>query len=69
MLRDLRRQYGSGVTEGTPRWIFNKMMAHPTTHSGISYDYIPILRDLAPFIRGIIVEIESLRGAPFTWSW
>src|ERR1700757_1076923 len=27
------------------------------------------LNEAAVRIRGIIVEIESLRGAPFTWSW
>jgi hypothetical protein len=67
--RDLRRQYGSGTREGTPCWIFNKMMAHPTTRRGISYDYIPVLRNLAPYLLAIIKEIEALRGMQFTWSW
>jgi hypothetical protein len=69
MLRELRNLYGTGSRRGSPCWVFNKMMAHPTTHRGISYDYIPILRDLDPVILKIIAEIEALRGVRFTWSW
>lgn len=66
---DLNKRYGSAKKQGSYCWIFNKMMAHPTSHRGKSYDYTAILRGLRPDIQKVITEIESLRAAPFTWSW
>jgi hypothetical protein len=68
-IRELRKQYGSAQRHGSYCWVFNKMMAHPTSHRGKSHDYTAILRSLGPLIQKVITEIESLRGAPFTWSW
>ena len=65
----LRKAYGSAQKLGSPCWVFNKMMAHPTAHRGKSYDYTTILENLEPMIQNIISEIEHLRGDRFTWSW
>jgi len=65
----LRSQYGSALSPGTPCWVFNKMMAHPTSRRGYSFDYTDILRKLQPSIWRIIREVESLRGSDFSWSW
>jgi hypothetical protein len=69
IIDDLSKRYGSAKKQGSYCWIFNKMMAHPTAHRGKSFDYTAILRGLGPVIQKIIAEIESLRGAPFTWVW
>jgi|SRR5579863_117207 len=66
---NLRKTYGSAQKRGSPCWVFNKMMAHPTAHRGKSYDYTIILENLEPLIQNIITEIELLRGVRFTWSW
>jgi len=68
-IAELRTKYGNANIEATPCWIFNKMLAHPTTHRGVSYDYTSTLRDIEPTIKAIIVEIETLRGTSFTWTW
>lgn len=65
----LRRKYGSALVQGTPCWIFNKMMAHPTTRRGPSYDYTALLRDVEPAIWRVIREVEALRGVNFSWCW
>jgi len=69
LIRGLGIKYGSASSPNSYCWVFNKMMAHPTAHRGASYDYTAILRDLQPLIEDIIAEIESLRAAPFTWTW
>jgi hypothetical protein len=63
--QELCKQYGNGKTKGSPRWTFNNMMAHPTFDRDRRYDYIPELKDLAPFIWKLIRKIESLRKIPF----
>jgi hypothetical protein len=68
-IRDLRKLYGKAQKPGSHCWVFNKMMAHPTAHRGDSYDYTKALRSLRPVIKEIVWEIESLRGARFTWTW
>jgi hypothetical protein len=65
----LRVKYGNAVRQGTPCWVFNKMMAHPTSRRGISYDYTEILRKLVPSLWRVIREVERLKGSEFTWSW
>jgi hypothetical protein len=65
----LRKKYGSAQKSGSPCWIFNKMMAHPTARRGKSYDYTTILADLEPILQEVIAGIERLRGTPFTWTW
>jgi hypothetical protein len=56
---------GTNTKRASPRWNFTKMMAHPTTHRGISFDYTPDLRCLRPVLQDIIDEIEFLRRASF----
>jgi hypothetical protein len=68
-IRALRHLYRTSQVKDSYCWVFNKMMAHPTAHRGISYDYTAILARLRPAIAEIIAEIERLRGQPFTWSW
>jgi hypothetical protein len=62
---ELFRQYGDPKKKHSPRWTFNNMMVHPTFDRDIKYDYIPILKGLAPIIWKLIRKIESLRGTPF----
>ena len=62
---NLRASYGNAGTHGSPRWVFNKMLAHPTIQRGDCYDYESILLDLQLHIHPVIREIESLMGAPF----
>ena len=69
LVEQLRRKYGSALVQATPCWTFNKMMAHPTTRRGSSYDYTALLRDVEPAIWRVIREVEALRGVDFTWCW
>ncbi|MBV9265837.1 MAG: hypothetical protein JO061_06685 [Acidobacteriaceae bacterium] len=69
LIASLRTLYGSSFQVASPCWIFNKMMAHPTSRRGSSYDYTIVLNQLQQAINGIISEVEHLRGIPFTWSW
>ena len=65
MIAQLAKDYGSGSASGTPCWQFNKMLAHPTTERGLSYDYAKALRTLGPTIEKILDEIETLRKVRF----
>jgi len=65
----LRTQYGNANNANSHCWVFNKMMAHPTRHRGVTYDYTSILTDLRSILEEIITEIESLRRQPFKWAW
>jgi hypothetical protein len=69
LVSNLRNQYQDPNNANSYRWIFNKMMAHPTKHRGFTYEYRPILSDLRPTLQEIIAEIERLRKRPFTWVW
>lgn len=61
----LRAEYGTASAPGTPCWVFNKMLAHPTSHRGDEYDYNQILTQLKPVMHEIIGLIETQRGLPF----
>jgi len=69
LTRELQQCYGKALAEGSPCWIFNKMMAHPTTRRGHTYDYTQVLRKLLPPVWLVIREVEHLRGVDFGWSW
>jgi hypothetical protein len=43
----------------------NNMMVHPTFDRDATYNYIPLLTNLAPIIWKLIRKIEALRVAPF----
>ena len=65
LIAQLATDYGSGGTAGTPCWEFNKMLAHPTTARGLSYDYTKALVTLGQTIEKILKEIEALRKVTF----
>ncbi len=65
-LRDeLKRLYGRRDETDTPRWIFNKMMAHPTLERTDHYDYGKALERIAPTLRRMVDEIEAITGRTF----
>jgi hypothetical protein len=57
----LRPRYGDNK-EGSSRWAFNKMLAHPTKERGESFDYTPFLDRVLPVLQEIMREIHRLRG-------
>jgi hypothetical protein len=48
--------------EERPHWIFNKMLAHPTTQRYDGWNYEPALTRLAPHITKLLQEIEDARN-------
>ncbi len=60
----LHRIYGNSRRAGSPCWVFNKMLLHPTTIRTDGYDYGSALNQVRPFLEEIIAEIESEKG-PF----
>ena len=58
---DLRMEYGTSDTEGTPCWTLNKMLAHPSLRRSNSYDYTQVLNVLVPCILPLIEEIDHAR--------
>src|SRR5579862_1326382 len=58
---DLRKEYGTSDTEGTPCWTLNKMLAHPSLRRSNSYDYTQVLNVLVPCILPLIEEIDHAR--------
>jgi hypothetical protein len=61
----LAQQYGRSKNPGDARWVFNKMLAHPTKERGESFNYAVVLNRVLPVLVEIIGEIETLRGRPF----
>jgi len=64
LIECLARQYGTNH-EGHVRWVFNKMLAHPTQERGKAFSYAPFLDQIVPALESVIEEIETLRGRPF----
>ena len=64
-IKALKSRYGSHRTVGSIRWTFNKLLAHATTHRGVSYDYAPHLCELRSIIEKVTAEIEALRNSTF----
>jgi hypothetical protein len=62
LIVELDRNYGSGRTEGSPCWVFNKKLLHPTTERTDRYNYGPALNRVKPILKAIIAEIESKKG-------
>ena len=62
LIVELGREYGNSKTEGSPCWVFNKMLLHQTTERTDRYDYGPALGRVSPILKIIIAEIESKRG-------
>jgi hypothetical protein len=64
-MKRLAQNYGRRKERSTPRWAFNKMLAHPTKDRGKGFDYSPFLNRVVPILHDIIGELETLRGCPF----
>lgn len=65
LIESLSRQYGASHQKNSPRWVFNKKLAHPTKERGKRFEYGPYLNQIRPLLEKIIIEVESLRGRPF----
>jgi hypothetical protein len=65
LIEHLREQYGDWKTQGAPRWVFDKMLAHPTKERRTSFDYTRSLNRVLPVLNDIIGEMETLRGHRF----
>ena len=67
LLRLVGEAYGRN-TEGTPKWAFNKMLAHPTKERRDNFEYGPYLNRVFPLLHRVILEIvrlEEARGRAF----
>jgi hypothetical protein len=60
---ELGRLYGNREKEGSPCRIFNKMLAHPTSLRGMSYDYTVTLKFMWAILDPIISEFLRLKSA------
>jgi hypothetical protein len=60
LIEQLRQKYGKD--EGSARWAFNKMLAHPTKERGERFEYGPFLDRVLPVLQEIMREIHRLRG-------
>lgn len=58
---ELKRAYGERGQANTPRWIINKMLAHPTSRRGRTYDYTRLLNQLAPLLDHVIQDVRDRR--------
>lgn len=65
LIHELDRAYGKVREEESARWVFNKMLLHPTTERSDSYNYERALNSVRPILKQIIAEIESIRGQRF----
>jgi hypothetical protein len=65
LIAELDEEYGHRRTKGSPCWVFNKMLLHPTTERTDRYSYGVALNRIRPILKSIIAEIESKRG-PFS---
>jgi hypothetical protein len=53
----LRSAYGSG--NGSPRWQFNKLLAHATSHRSESHNYVDATSSVWPHILKIMRDVKS----------
>ncbi len=61
----LRDKYGSMNTKDSPRWVFHKMLLHPTDERLDGFNYKPALDTVRPLLKLIVAEIESIKGGQF----
>src|SRR6202034_3750696 len=59
LLKDLREKYGNRTKVGSPCWVFNKKMFHPTVERTDMHDYSPALKIVEPILKKIVAEIET----------
>jgi len=58
---DLKTEYGTHKTEGSPCWTLNKMLAHPSSRRSSSHDYTQVLNILVPCILPLLGEVHNAR--------
>lgn len=61
LVEQLSIAYGNSRTEGTPCWVFNKKVAHPTKGRTDRYDYKDTFRKVDPLLRACIIRLCELR--------
>jgi hypothetical protein len=61
----LKGKYGTAGQRGSPCWIFNKMMAHPTLYRGKGRSYLRPLNVVEPRLARIVAHIERIAGKRF----
>jgi hypothetical protein len=57
-IASLETAYGENRTENSPRWQFNKLLAHATTHRGEKHDYVDAINAVWPHILKIMQDIR-----------
>jgi hypothetical protein len=57
----LKTTYRSSKKVGSPCWNLNKRLAHPTQVRSSSYNYSPLLKDLAPVVLRLLDHIAQAR--------
>jgi hypothetical protein len=56
-ISDLKTLYGNWNMRGTPCWIFNKFLAHPTRWRTNRYDWSSVLNQVDPIIYAFLIEL------------
>lgn len=59
-IAELKTAYGNRNIINSPYWSLNKMLAHPSSLRGKSYDYSALLKAIDPIITRAIREISGL---------
>jgi hypothetical protein len=59
LIAELRGIYGDGRKKESPRWVFNKMLLHPTKIRTDGYDYGSALNSVRPVLKKL-----SLKSSP-----
>jgi hypothetical protein len=60
----LKDIYGKRNEKDSPRWILNKMLAHPTKWRTDRFDYGQVMRKIEPVVIEILSEIEKIAERP-----
>jgi hypothetical protein len=68
LVEKLRTEYGGREDKLKPRWMFNKLMLHPTTERADSHNYEPALAIIEPPLQKIVVELGRIDGHQFDRS-
>jgi hypothetical protein len=64
LIANLANVYGKSNKEGDPRWVINKMMAHPTKWRTDRFNYSLSLRQIEPAIIEVLLGIEIVTHRP-----
>jgi hypothetical protein len=61
LIGDVATTYNGAAVDGkSPRWAFNKKLAHPTQDRGLGFNYEPFLKLVYPKIKLLAEEIGRL---------